>query len=66
MSKLVKIRLKGSGKIIEVIPPVAIARVNGGTAEFIFPMGQEPETAALEGAPEKAVSKQQNPPKRKK
>lgn len=35
MANLIKIRLKNSGRVIEVIPPVARARVGGGTAEYV-------------------------------
>jgi hypothetical protein len=71
MPRLIKIKLRGSNKIIEVIPPVARARVNGGTAEYVDrPEGwaqpiPQPETAAMEPSNERAVSREQNPPKRK-
>ena len=72
MSKLVKIKLRGSGLVIEVIPPVAAARVAGGTAEYVdqpeatkLQRDGGPETAAMT-QPERAVSREQNPPKRKK
>lgn len=62
MTKLVRIKLRGSNRIIDVIPPVAAARVNGGTAEYVFAEDAQPETAALAGAPETATAKSQNPP----
>jgi hypothetical protein len=58
------IRLKGSGQVVDLIPAQALARVHGGTADFI----EEPraaETTALDPAARRAVMSQQDPPKRK-
>ena len=72
MPGLVKIKLRGSGIVIEVIPLVAAARVAGGTAEYVESEvtklardWQGPETTAM-AQPERAVGREQNPPKRKK
>jgi hypothetical protein len=60
--------------VIEVIPPVAAARVAGGTADYLEEEETKPaisqaslegaQSAKLAGAPERAVSRAQNPPAR--
>lgn len=43
--QLVKVKLAGSGDIVELIPSVAYARINGGTAELVIdPNKQRIET----------------------
>ena len=58
-----RVRIKATGQVIEVIPSVGRAMVAGGTAEEVR---DEPaaETAALDPG-EKAVTSAQKPPKRK-
>jgi hypothetical protein len=66
MPLLVLIRMKGSGITVAVLPAIAIARVNGGTAEYFeCPEGLAPETAAVEPRAQIAVSAAQHPPKKK-
>lgn len=67
--QLVKIRLRGSNRVIVVIQAIAKARVAGGTADYVEdspPVAQAKlegaQSARLEGAPERAVSRAQNPP----
>lgn len=67
MPGLIKIRLRGSNLVVEVIPLIAHARVAGGTAEYVDPPAWpelKPTTAAM-AQPERALSREQNPPKRK-
>lgn len=68
-----KIRLRGSNRVIEVIPAVAAARVAGGTADYADELPAKnieqaalegAQSARLEGAPERAVSPEQAPPAR--
>jgi hypothetical protein len=69
-----KIRLRGSNRVIEVIPAVAAARVAGGTADYVNDLpaaiGQASlagaQSARLQGSPERAVSPAQDPPAKNK
>ena len=63
-SQLIRVRIRETGQIVNLVPAVALARIGGGTAERVD-MSPKPETAALEPA-ERAVSSKQNPPKKAK
>lgn len=62
-SKLIRVRIKGTGQILDLVPHVARARIAGGTAELL----EEPaaETAALDPSTEQAVTSAHKPPKKK-
>jgi hypothetical protein len=60
-----RIRIKSSGQVIDAIPAVARAMLNGGTAELVKSSGgAAPETARI-APPERAVAPAQNAPPKK-
>jgi len=63
-SQLIRVRIKETGQIVDLIPAVAHARIGGGTAERVV-VNPRPETAAVKPA-ERAVSTKQDPPKKAK
>lgn len=45
--QLVKVKLRGSGQIVQLMPKIAYARIGGGTAELVDdPNVKKTETAA--------------------
>lgn len=62
-SQLIRVRIKATGQIVDLLPAVARARVAGGTAELVE--DKLSETAAVEPRAEAAVTAEHKPPKRK-
>jgi hypothetical protein len=63
LSQLVRVRIKASGQIVELIPNVAQAMLMGQTAVRVDENGEEissAETAMLDPTREKSVSPAQN------
>ena len=56
---LIKVRVKATGQIVEMIPSVARAMLQGGTVEEVI------ETAMVDPQAEKAVTRAKNPEPRK-
>jgi hypothetical protein len=55
---------RGVGHEIDAVPAYALARINGGTAVAIGAR-RDVETTAIDPANERAVAREQDPPKRK-
>jgi hypothetical protein len=63
LSQLVRVRIKASGQIVELIPSVAQAMLVGQTAVRVDENGEEvsgAKTAALNPVREKSISPAQN------
>lgn len=56
--KMMKVRIRETGQVTEMIPHVARAMILGGTAEEVK---AQPETMAVAPASERAVTSAQNP-----
>ena len=61
--RMIRIRTK-SGQMLEVIPNVAAAMVNGGTADLVGASNPPVETTALDPAQERAVAPAQDKKKK--
>jgi len=71
-SQLIKMRIKATGQVLDLVPSVARAMFHGGTAELVDVEDAErmrppagAETASVEPRAERAVARAQAPPKKK-
>lgn len=62
-SNFIRVRIKATGQIVDLVPAVARARISGGTAESLEE--NKAETTALEPRAETAVTAEHKPPRRK-
>jgi hypothetical protein len=57
--KMIKIRIRETGQVLDMVPDVARAMINGGTAEEVKPA--QPESMAVAPIAERAVAPAQAP-----